>query len=112
MAFQTCWLIHGRIAYTQIIDVYTQDDFNRSMDELETMFAQAIPLTHFITDGTLMTESELGLKELLHQRLPKAPGLGWSLFVDPRKINRFFAGATAHETLPDLSQVQPVFENR
>ncbi len=135
MAVRTCWLVHGRIAYSQFIDVFSAADFEKNMAELEAMFAEAIPLTHFITDGTLMTESQFGPKELFKHKVPKASGLGWTIFVDPRKINRFFGGAIAQlagsrnrqfatlaealsflqendETLPDLSHIEPAFQER
>jgi hypothetical protein len=55
---------------------------------------------HLITDSTDVEKVQLGLNDLasVFRDMPASPKLGWSIYISPKMLDRFFASVTTQLT--------------
>ncbi|MCB9452103.1 MAG: hypothetical protein H6672_11740 [Anaerolineaceae bacterium] len=106
MPYQVSWLVPNRIILTRYFGVFTSEDLKAYLDESLQMRDDAIAtlgedgaLIHTLTDARKLERYTIGfadvqgmLKSLRQQRV------GWSIFVHPGKMERFFSSIGHHWT--------------
>jgi hypothetical protein len=100
MPYNSRWLVEDRVIYVVYYGVVSNEDLETSSRSSSRMIADGSAPVHLVTDATDMEKMTLGLQDLItiFKGLPSDPNLGWSIFISPSKLNRFFASVTTQLT--------------
>ena len=91
MPYSTIWLIEKRVVYTRMYGFVTGEELQAQNRELEGYIQASEQLLYIITDATDSTGTNMGLRDLQKTQFADTPNLGWSVYVSPKKMDRFFA---------------------
>ena len=100
MAYEVTWLVDKRIIYFHTSGIATIDDVKAGNKKVMLMLDEGIQFVHLITDSTDVEKVQLGLTDLasVFRDMPSSPKLGWSIYVSPKILDRFFASVTTQMT--------------
>lgn len=100
MPYEVRWLVDKRIIYFHTSGIATIDDVKAGNKKVMVMLDEGIPFVHLITDSTDVEKVQLGLNDLasVFRDMPASPKLGWSIYVSPKMLDRFFASVTTQLT--------------
>ncbi|MFN8376786.1 MAG: hypothetical protein U0694_28425 [Anaerolineae bacterium] len=93
MSYETSWLIDKRVLYLRIYGTTTIAQGRQMLDEARALCEQGTPFVYIISDATEQTATEFRLQDILEvfrESAPPIPGVGWSVYVGPGAIERFF----------------------
>jgi hypothetical protein len=91
MPYEVSWLVEKRVVYTRIYGFVTGDELQAQNRELEGYVHASEQLLYIITDATDTTGTNMGLRDLQKTQFADTPNLGWSVYISPKKMDRFFA---------------------
>ena len=91
MPYKTTWLVEKRVVYTRMYGYVTSEEMEAYSRELEDFVHASEQLMYIITDATDTTGTNMGLRDLQKTQFADTPNLGWSVYVSPKKMDRFFA---------------------
>jgi len=69
----------------------TGDEIAAQNKVMEPYIHQSEQLLHMISDSSDMTGTNMGLRDLQKMHFANVPNLGWSIYISPRMMDRFFA---------------------
>jgi hypothetical protein len=100
MPYEVTWLVDKRIIYFHTSGIATIDDVKAGNKKVMVMLDEGIPFVHLITDSTDVEKVQLGLNDLasVFRDMPASPKLGWSIYISPKMLDRFFASVTTQLT--------------
>src|SRR3982751_297543 len=91
MPYQLSWLVEKRVIYTRLYGLVTSAELSAQKEEMEPLIQSSDQLLYIITDGTDTTGTDMGLRDLQKTQFADTPNLGWSVYISPKKMDRFFA---------------------
>lgn len=91
MPYATTWLVEKRVVYTRMYGFVTSEELLAHSRELESYVQASEQLLYIITDATDTTGTNMGLRDLQKTQFADTPNLGWSIYVSPKNMDRFFA---------------------
>jgi hypothetical protein len=92
MAYQTAWLVEGRVVYIEFSGVGTIEELREAVASEINVIETSPQTVHFINDSTRQEKITFGLaniKTLLN--IPAVQAKGWHIVVTPHRFNRFIA---------------------
>lgn len=100
MPYEVSWLVEKRIIYFHTSGIATIDDVKAGNKKVMAMLEEGIPFVHLITDSTDVEKVQLGLNDLasVFRDMPASPKMGWSIYISPKMLDRFFASVTTQLT--------------
>ena len=91
MPYAISWLVEKRVLYTRLYGFVTGEELQAQSHEMEAYVQKSEQLLYIITDGTDTTGTDMGLRDLQKTQFADTPNLGWSVYISPKKMDRFFA---------------------
>jgi hypothetical protein len=112
MPYQVSWLVDKRIIYFQTSGVVSIDEVKAANKQIMVMLGEGTPFMHLITDSSEVEKIQVSLTDLasVFRNMPSSPGLGWSIYVSPKMVDRFLANVTTqmtnsrHREFPTLAE--------
>ena len=91
MPYTMSWLVEKRVLYTRMHGFVTSEELQAQSREMEAYIHTSEQLLYIITDATDTTGTNMGLRDLQKTQFANTPNLGWSVYISPKKMDRFFA---------------------
>ncbi|MBZ0287199.1 MAG: hypothetical protein K8I30_06260 [Anaerolineae bacterium] len=100
MPYQIRWLVENRVIYQRQYGVITTEELYDSNKQTAAMTAAGIRFVHLITDASGAEKNEIGLNDLIafYKQYTPHENLGWSVYISPSLMNRFFASVVTQIT--------------
>lgn len=100
MPYEVNWMVDNRIIYFHTSGVVSIDEVKAGNKKIMVMLDEGIQFVHLITDSTEVEKIQLSLTDLasVFRNMPASPKLGWSIYVSPKMLDRFFASVTTQMT--------------
>lgn len=136
MAYEITWMVEQRVIHFEPRGVVGMDELRVANDKIRALTEEGIPFVHVIADATNLEKFTFSLTDLtkLFRGMQPSPKLGWSVYISPKMVERFFASVTTQmttarhrefgtlaealaflqsvdDTLPTLPTAQPEAEN-
>jgi hypothetical protein len=96
MAYNVSWLVDKRIIYFRTTGTVTIDQVKNANKQIMIMLEEGTPFIHLLTDTTNADKISFSLSDLMSvfRGMPATSALGWSVYVSPKMLDRFFANIT------------------
>lgn len=91
MAYQTTWLLPGRVIHVQYFGRLTADELQAQSDTTKAMVNAGSAPVHIIVDTLNMTRLDVSLGDMRAIIGQKADNIGWTLIVRHNDFVQFFA---------------------
>jgi hypothetical protein len=100
MPHEITWLVDMRVIYFHLRGVVSMEELREANDQVRAMTEQGIQFVHVIADATHIEKISFGLSDLtkLFRGMEPSPKLGWSMYISPKMLDRFFASVTTQMT--------------
>lgn len=96
MTYKLTWMVDKRIIYFRTSGVVTIDEIKEANRQIMVMIDEGIQFVHLLTDSTDVDKIVFSLSDLVSafRGILYVPNLGWSIYVSPKALERFFANVT------------------
>lgn len=100
MPYTVVWLVENRVIYFRPTGSVGMDQLSQANDLIRAMTEEGVPFVHVIADATNLEKFTFNLSDLtrLFRGMEASSKLGWSVYVSPKKVERFFANVTTQMT--------------
>lgn len=100
MAYDVTWLVDMRVIYFQPRGVVSMDKLREANDKIRALTEEGIPFVHVIADASKIEKINFNLNDLtkLFRGMEASTKLGWSVYISPKMLDRFFASVTTQMT--------------
>jgi hypothetical protein len=100
MGYEITWLVESRIVYAKMYGTVTREETMQFRDDITRAINSGTPDVHVVTHAAENVKNTMSLSDLisLFKQSTRNPKQGWSIYVSPNQINRFFATVVAQMT--------------